>query len=144
MPVKYRCPKCERRFVDWGAEKLGYKCPECVTEKLVRVGAPAEEQDAPTLSRRGKTSKKKPPEKPPEETVEKVDDEDDEDEGEEEMEGDEDSEEEVVVGKGGSNEDAGDEEDAGEDSDSEDDEEDVDYLELEAGDSSDLENLEAD
>lgn len=27
MAVKYECPKCQRRFVDWGAERLGFKCP---------------------------------------------------------------------------------------------------------------------
>ena len=27
MPVKYHCPKCHRRFAEWGAEKVGYKCP---------------------------------------------------------------------------------------------------------------------
>lgn len=38
MPVKYHCPKCGRRFVDWGAEKLGFKCPDCEDEELVRAG----------------------------------------------------------------------------------------------------------
>lgn len=38
MPVKYHCPKCGRRFVDWGAEKLGFKCPDCEGEELVRAG----------------------------------------------------------------------------------------------------------
>lgn len=27
MSAKYECPKCGRKFTDWGAEKLGYKCP---------------------------------------------------------------------------------------------------------------------
>ena len=27
MPVKYQCPKCNRRFAEWGAEKLGFTCP---------------------------------------------------------------------------------------------------------------------
>ncbi|MBN2311876.1 MAG: hypothetical protein JXR94_23050 [Candidatus Hydrogenedentes bacterium] len=27
MPVKYECPKCGRRFTEWGAEKVGFKCP---------------------------------------------------------------------------------------------------------------------
>lgn len=38
MPVKYHCSKCGRRFVDWGAEKLGFKCPDCEGEELVRAG----------------------------------------------------------------------------------------------------------
>lgn len=37
MAVKYQCPKCDRRFLDWGAEKLGFKCPTC-SEDLLRVG----------------------------------------------------------------------------------------------------------
>jgi DNA-directed RNA polymerase subunit RPC12/RpoP len=39
MPVKYHCARCGRRFVDWGAEKLGFKCPDCEDEELVRMGA---------------------------------------------------------------------------------------------------------
>ena len=27
MPIKYECPECGRRFADWGAENLGFKCP---------------------------------------------------------------------------------------------------------------------
>jgi hypothetical protein len=27
MPGKYVCPKCGRRFTEWGAEKFGFKCP---------------------------------------------------------------------------------------------------------------------
>jgi predicted nucleic acid-binding Zn-ribbon protein len=37
MTVKYRCPKCERKFVDWGAEKLGFKCPECDDTELSAI-----------------------------------------------------------------------------------------------------------
>lgn len=39
MPVKYQCPKCERRYVEWGAAKFGFKCPHCIDEELVRLGA---------------------------------------------------------------------------------------------------------
>lgn len=38
MPLKYHCPKCGKRFVEWGAEKLGFKCPDCDDQELVRVG----------------------------------------------------------------------------------------------------------
>lgn len=38
MPAKYQCPKCERRFVEWGARKLNFKCPSCRGEELVRLG----------------------------------------------------------------------------------------------------------
>lgn len=55
MPVKYFCPKCDRRFVDWGAEKLGFKCPDCKEQDLRRVGAATEEAaKRPTLKRRAK------------------------------------------------------------------------------------------
>ena len=27
MAVKYECPECGRRFLEWGAEKNGFKCP---------------------------------------------------------------------------------------------------------------------
>lgn len=40
MAVKYHCRKCGKRFLDWGAEKLGYKCPDCDGEQLIRVGSP--------------------------------------------------------------------------------------------------------
>jgi len=39
MAVKYHCRKCGKRFIDWGAQKLGYKCPDCGDEELVRLGA---------------------------------------------------------------------------------------------------------
>jgi hypothetical protein len=63
MPVKYCCPKCEKRFVDWGAEKLNFRCPDCVGEELVPVGGsvPAKKK-APSLKR--KPRKKKAAAKP--------------------------------------------------------------------------------
>jgi hypothetical protein len=27
MALKYECPKCGRKFTEWGAERLGFKCP---------------------------------------------------------------------------------------------------------------------
>ena len=38
MAVKFHCKKCGKRFVEWGAQKLGFKCPDCADEELVRVG----------------------------------------------------------------------------------------------------------
>jgi hypothetical protein len=46
MAVKFSCPKCGRRFTEWGAERLGFKCPKdenCPKDiaediELVRVG----------------------------------------------------------------------------------------------------------
>jgi len=53
MSAKYYCPKCERRFVDWGAEKLGYVCPSCEGEQLLKVGARGADSEAPpTLKRK--------------------------------------------------------------------------------------------
>ncbi len=48
MAVKFSCPKCGRRFTEWGAERLGFKCPKdehCPKDasddiELVRVGVP--------------------------------------------------------------------------------------------------------
>ncbi len=47
MAIKYECPKCGRKFTEWGAEKLGFKCPHdefCPADapdniELVRAGA---------------------------------------------------------------------------------------------------------
>jgi len=47
MPVKFQCPKCQKRFVEWGAAKTDFKCPDCDGEELVRVGAGV---DTPTNS----------------------------------------------------------------------------------------------
>ncbi|HOE65577.1 MAG TPA: hypothetical protein PLO62_03545 [Candidatus Hydrogenedentes bacterium] len=57
MAVKYQCPKCGRRFTEWGAEKTGFKCPHdewCPKEatgeiELIRVGS-AEDKSAKRLS----------------------------------------------------------------------------------------------
>ncbi|MCL4694484.1 MAG: hypothetical protein KJ060_18495 [Candidatus Hydrogenedentes bacterium] len=61
MPVKYSCPKCGRRFAEWGAEKYGFKCPGdewCPADRpevieLVRVGMQEDAKPAkkPTLKR---------------------------------------------------------------------------------------------
>ena len=62
MAVKYECPKCGRRFIDWGAEKLGYKCPGCsgvgVAEivKLIRIGSD-EEAALPSATLRRRATK---------------------------------------------------------------------------------------
>jgi len=57
MPVKYECQKCGRKFIDWGAEKLGFKCPECDDEELVRI-ALTENKPARRPSLRRKAKKK--------------------------------------------------------------------------------------
>jgi DNA-directed RNA polymerase subunit RPC12/RpoP len=55
MAVKYHCRKCGKRFIDWGAEKLGFKCPDCDNEELVRVGASEDKVvRKPSLKRRAR------------------------------------------------------------------------------------------
>lgn len=111
MTVKYSCPKCSRRFADWGAQKMGFKCPhdescppgtEDEEITLLRVGAPLEDAASPqkpTLKR-----KKAKPVKVVQESELLTDGEDlvvadelDTEEVEDDTE-DEEEEEEVVVG----------------------------------------------
>jgi len=64
MPIKYQCPKCQRRFAEWGAEKLGFKCPKddlCPPLKeddnfeLVRLGSTEETTiKRPSVKRKAK------------------------------------------------------------------------------------------
>lgn len=42
MAVKYHCSGCSKRYVEWGAKKLNFKCPDCGDEDLVRTGSPAD------------------------------------------------------------------------------------------------------
>lgn len=63
MPVKYQCPKCERKFVDWGAEKLNFVCPDsdCEGETLVQMGLhskPKDKKKGASLKRRAKRKTK--------------------------------------------------------------------------------------
>ncbi|HOZ45028.1 MAG TPA: hypothetical protein PLO37_05265 [Candidatus Hydrogenedentes bacterium] len=51
MPIKYHCPRCGRKYVEWGAEKLGFRCPDC-DAALDRVGGgPEKGGDRPSLRR---------------------------------------------------------------------------------------------
>ena len=53
MAVKYHCRKCGKRFVEWGAQKLDFRCPDCETEELVRMGSSEDKAPKrPTLKRR--------------------------------------------------------------------------------------------
>ncbi|MCP4645410.1 MAG: hypothetical protein GY851_33510 [bacterium] len=53
MPAKFECPKCGRRFTEWGAEKNGFRCPgdewssHAEEIELVRGGTP----DSPTAKK---------------------------------------------------------------------------------------------
>lgn len=59
MGIKYVCPKCNRRFTEWGAERAGFKCPQdehCSKDatndiELVRVGS-AEDKSSKRASLR--------------------------------------------------------------------------------------------
>ena len=52
MPVKYQCEKCGRRFAEWGAEKLGFKCPQ--DDKCENIG----DGEIPELIRVGQLNEK--------------------------------------------------------------------------------------
>ncbi len=39
MPtIKYICPQCGKKFVEWGAQKFNFKCPNCHDVELQRIG----------------------------------------------------------------------------------------------------------
>lgn len=65
MGVKYECPKCGRRFAEWGAERLGFKCPHdehCPADapddlELVRAGSQDEKTPKKPPLRRAMTQK---------------------------------------------------------------------------------------
>ncbi|HNY86575.1 MAG TPA: hypothetical protein P5141_02220 [Candidatus Hydrogenedentes bacterium] len=61
MPIKYYCPKCHRRFLEWGAEKLSHTCPnpECGSESLVLMESTTLE--APEKPKLKKVKRKKTP-----------------------------------------------------------------------------------
>ncbi len=61
MALKYQCPKCEKRYIDWGAEKLGFMCPDCEGEKLVQLGL----DTAPAAKKKKKKSAAKAKKKKP-------------------------------------------------------------------------------
>jgi hypothetical protein len=87
MPIKYECPKCGRRFADWGAEKLGFKCPKddhCPNDQrsaetaqeveLVRLGS-QDEQLTPRRATTKRTQRRSMDVKPLENQGPEVDDE---------------------------------------------------------------------
>lgn len=129
MPIKYECPKCGRRFAEWGAEKLGFKCPmddncpgdqqspETAEEvELVRLGS-QDEQLTPRRATTKRTQRRsmdvKPLENQGPEVDDSVSDVDDEFEADDiesdDIDGDEDSE---AVFDGDADDDSGDDEDA--------------------------------
>jgi len=68
MTIKYVCPKCNKLFVDWGAEHLDFKCPDCEGQNLVRAGGSASRvEQQPGLRRAPKKSPKPKRSKKPKE-----------------------------------------------------------------------------
>lgn len=51
MTVKYHCPKCQRRFVDWGAQKLEFHCPDCKEDLVLVGGTTGKTKSKPSLRR---------------------------------------------------------------------------------------------
>lgn len=76
MAVKYFCPKCGRRFVEWGAQKLEFKCPTetCDEEPLVLPGAVELEADEKPKVKRAKKAKSIVPLTNPEDDIAEMDD----------------------------------------------------------------------
>lgn len=61
MPIKYYCPKCHRKFLEWGAKKTNFACPnsDCGAESLVLMDSTTlEAPDKPKLK---KVKRKKAP-----------------------------------------------------------------------------------
>ena len=64
MSSKFMCPQCERKFIDWGAEKLGFKCPDCDDTELKEIGfepVAKAKKKKPTLKRKKKAAAKPKP-----------------------------------------------------------------------------------
>lgn len=97
MAVKYHCRKCGKRFIDWGAEKLDFKCPECEEEELVRVGS-AEDKAVKRPSLKRKVRRAPPP--PPAEEEEFGGEETEPTEDEDVLEEDQEAEEVEEAGEG--------------------------------------------
>ena len=101
MAVKYFCPNCERRFVEWGAQKLDFKCPTegCEQKTLLLLGSADLDGEDKPKAKRPKKAKSIVPLTNPEDDISELDggfiDEDsDLDEEEEELE---EEEEEVLA-----------------------------------------------
>ncbi len=53
MPtIKYFCPQCGKKFVEWGAQKFNFKCPHCHDVELQRIGISSEQITATPKIRR--------------------------------------------------------------------------------------------
>ncbi len=56
MPnIKYFCPKCGKKFVEWGAKKTDFKCPYCKDAELQRIGITSDQViPTPRARKRGR------------------------------------------------------------------------------------------
>lgn len=61
MPIKYYCPKCHRRFLEWGAEKLSHTCPNAECESAALVLMESTTLEAPEKPKLKKVKRKKTP-----------------------------------------------------------------------------------
>ncbi len=54
MPtIKYICPQCGKKFVEWGAQKFNFKCPNCHDVQLERIGISSDQiTSAPKIRRK--------------------------------------------------------------------------------------------
>ena len=59
MATKYICLNCSRRFIDWGAKKLNFKCPDCEESPLEAINFEpvAKVKSKPSLKRMVSISK---------------------------------------------------------------------------------------
>lgn len=62
MAKKYVCDKCGRKYLDWGAEKLGFKCSCEDDAVLVLIGAPPQQPSKPALTKKIKVAATAAPE----------------------------------------------------------------------------------
>lgn len=60
MTVKYHCSQCGKRYVDWGAKNLDFKCPDCEDGELVPMSQSESEapKKKPSLKRKRKSKSK--------------------------------------------------------------------------------------
>ena len=75
MAVKYHCPACGRRFVEWGAKKMEFICPSegCDQVKLILSDSDSFSVEAKPKTKRTRRSKSIVPVTNPEESPSELD-----------------------------------------------------------------------
>ena len=116
MAIKYECPRCGRRFVEWGAERFGFRCPQCQDEELIRLGGTREPvESAPSLRRKPKAQQT-------DDLPDELPDLEDDAEDSAGADGDDDADGDIATADSGANDaDSLDTDDAGDDDDDDDD-----------------------